>query len=135
MEIVLFLIVLTGAAATGYAVLTAVGMEDREAWAYARIVGPALVVLPGWWIGSIVSGVWAAVGTVVLIAGTGWGLFILVRRGGREILAPEAVFWASTAGVLMLRISRPAIVQTEKRSLRRISGCPGTRCRTTTGGR
>ena len=114
MEIVLFLIVLTGAAATGYAVLTAVGMEDREAWAYARIVGPALVVLPGWWIGSIVSGVWAAVGTVVLIAGTGWGLFILVRRGGREILAPEAVFWASTAGVLMLRISRPAIVQTEK---------------------
>ena len=115
MGIALFLVLLTSAALAGYALLVGVGLEDREAWALGRIVGLAGCVFPAWWIGSFISGIWPWVGAACLLGGGVWGLMTLWRRrSASTIVAPEMVFWGASLTVLLLRLGRPAIVETEK---------------------
>jgi len=115
MGIALFLALLTSAALAGYAVLAGIGMEDREAWAFGRIAGPAIVVFPAWWVGSFFPGVWPWVGAAGLLAGGLWGVMVAWRRQSfRDIAEPEMVFWGAALVVLLLRFGRPAIVDTEK---------------------
>ncbi|MEN8163638.1 MAG: DUF2298 domain-containing protein [Acidobacteriota bacterium] len=115
MGIAVFFVLLTLAALAGYAVLVGAGMADREAWALGRIVGPAAVVFPAWWVGSFIPGVWHWVGAACLLGGGVWGVMTLVRRRlPRAVVAPELVFWGASISVLLLRLGRPAIVETEK---------------------
>ncbi len=114
MGMALFLALVTSAAFAGYAVLVGVGMEDREAWALGRVVGLAVVVFPAWWVGSFIPG-WPWVGATCLLGGGVWGVITLWRRHSLNAVArPEMVFWGAALAVLLIRLGRPAIVETEK---------------------
>ncbi len=115
MGIFIFLALLTSAALAGYGVLVGVGVDDRDAWAFGRIAGPAVVVFPAWWVGSFIPGLWPWVGGACILAGGLWGVMTVWRRQSlRALVGPELVFWGSAIAVLLLRLGRPAIVQTEK---------------------
>lgn len=115
MGFVIFILLLLAAGLTGYGLLVWAGLEDREAWAFARIVGLAAAVFPAWWIGSFVSGVWPLVGAACLLIGAIWGATTLwARRAIRKVLPAEMVFWGGSLSLLLLRLGRPAIIETEK---------------------
>ncbi|MCK5379108.1 MAG: hypothetical protein KAJ78_06870 [Acidobacteria bacterium] len=115
MGIALFLALLTSAALAGYAVLAGAGLDDREAWALGRIVGPAFVVFPAWWVGFFIPGVWPWIGAACILGGGLWGVMTLrQRRSLGAVVAPELVFWGGALAVFLLRLGRPAIVETEK---------------------
>lgn len=115
MSVIVFVVLLLAAALAGYAVLVGVGMDDREAWGLGRIVGLVVCAFPAWWAGSFVSMVWPWVGAVCLLAGGIWGATTLWRRRSlKAVVAPEIVFWGASLSVLLVRLGRPAIVETEK---------------------
>lgn len=115
MSIIVFVLVLLAAALAGYAVLVGVGMDDRDAWGLGRIIGLVASVFPAWWVGSCGAAIWPWVGAGCLLSGGIWGAATLWRRKAlKAVAAPELVFWGASLGVLLMRLGRPAIVETEK---------------------
>jgi YYY domain-containing protein len=112
---VVFLLLITAAGAAGYWLLSATGLEDGDAWALGRVVGPFLCVLPAWWCGVFAQGWWWVVFVVLAIAGGVAGVHRLVARAAwREAAVPECIFWSGGAVMIALRWGRPDIVGQEK---------------------
>lgn len=115
MTILLFLVVLTAAGFGGYAILVRLGLEDIEAWAGGRIAGLVVVAMPAWWAGVFGIHQWRVVGAAVLVAcGLAGCLVAWRRRGWRQLLVAEGIFWVFVAVVLLIRLDHPEIVLTEK---------------------
>ncbi len=116
MGIVSLYLILTAAATGGFAVLRALGMEARSAWAGGRIVGLVGVTFPAWWWGIVVGAGWPVVLGLVLVVTAGLGAWRLWldREQWREVIQAEAAFLIGTVVVLLLRLGSAAILGTEK---------------------
>lgn len=116
MNLVWLIVLVTAAALGGSALLVWAGLEVREAWAWGRTAGPVAVVFPAWWAGSVGVPGWWWIGAVMLALGAAAGLWCATRRDGwlRAVGPPEIVFWAAALSVLVIRLGRPAIIETEK---------------------
>jgi YYY domain-containing protein len=113
---VVFFGVVLAAGLGGFALLSALGLEPGESWAVARIVGLAAVVWPAWCAGSLGFAGWRTLAFLLLVVGAVAGAVALWRQraGWRELATAEAVFLVSTVAVVLLRVDRPEILQTEK---------------------
>jgi len=115
MEILLFLLAVTGAGLGGYAVLVWLGLDDLEAWAGGRIAGLVLVALPAWWAGVLGVHEWRSLGAAVLVvAAVVGGGVIWRRKEWRSVLIGEAIFLAIAAVIIFIRLDHPQISFTEK---------------------
>jgi len=115
-SILLFALLVAAAGLGGYAVLVAIGLEDREAVAGGLPAGLVLATLPAWWLGWLGLPGWRLVLLGLLVAGAGIGLLTVWKRHGqgRELAWAAAVLGAGVLVVLLLRLDRPAILGTEK---------------------
>jgi YYY domain-containing protein len=110
-----FLLLILAAAAAGYWVLSLAGLEDADAWAVGRTVGPFLCVLPAWWCGVAGAAWWPWVFPPVVVVAGGLGFRrVASRRAWRAVAVPEAMFWGAGGAMLALRWGRPEIVGQEK---------------------
>lgn len=111
-----FIGVLAGAGLGGYALLTALGLDDDEAWAAGRMAGLAAVGLVSWWAGVAGLEAWRALGAMLLAIGAAAGLWRLWRRRppAAALLRGEAVFLGVALVVLLMRLDRPEILHQEK---------------------
>jgi YYY domain-containing protein len=109
-------LILTAAAAGGFAVLRQLGLGCRSAWAGGRVVGLVAVTFPAWWWGIVASAGWTVVLALALAAAAGLGGWRIWRdrRQWREGLQAEAAFLLGTAVVIALRLGSPDILGTEK---------------------
>ncbi len=112
----IFFGVVLAAGLGGFAILSVLGLDPGEAWAVARIVGLAAAVWPAWCAGSLGFAGWRTLAILLLAVGAVAGAVALWRRraGWREIAAAEAVFLVAAVAVVLLRLDRPEILQTEK---------------------
>jgi len=115
MEILLFLLAVTGAGLGGYALLVRLGFDDVEAWAGGRVAGLVLVALPTWWAGVLGVREWRSFGAAVfvVVAVVGGGV-VWKRRAWKSILVAEAIFLAIAAVIIFVRLDHPQISFTEK---------------------
>lgn len=116
MSVLLFLVVVLGAGAGGFAIAVRLGLEEHQAWVAGRAGGLLAVALPAWWSGVVWLRQWRLVGAVVLVALAGWGLVSLWQRRAlwRRIVAAEGLVLAGFVLVLLMRLSRPEIQGQEK---------------------
>ncbi|MFC2144090.1 DUF2298 domain-containing protein [Acidobacteriota bacterium] len=115
MEILFFLLAVMGAGLGGYALLVWLGLEDLEAWAGGRIAGLVLVALPAWWGGVVGIREWRSLGAAVLVvAAVVGGGVVWRRREWKSVLIGEAIFLATAAAVIFIRLDHPQISFTEK---------------------
>ncbi len=113
---VLFLLLVLAAGITGYGILTRLGLDQAEAVASGLAAGLVAVVLPAWWLGSLVAGLWATAAAAALAVGCGAGLATAWRRRPRPSvwLPPAAVVLSFSLVVLFIRLPHPEIEQQEK---------------------
>ena len=109
-------LILTAAAAGGFAALRQLGFGCRAAWAGGRILGLIMVTFPAWWWGVVVGKGWVAVLAVAVVAAAGLGGWQLWRDRDqwRHVAQSEIAFLCGSLLVLLLRLGSPNILGTEK---------------------
>ncbi|HSN53928.1 MAG TPA: DUF2298 domain-containing protein [Candidatus Sulfomarinibacteraceae bacterium] len=117
MGLVLLYLLVTLAGLGGRAVAArALDLGDDESWALGRTLGLVAVAYPAWWAGVAGLASWRWLGAAVLVVLGLAGAFDWWRRrpDWRAVARVEAVFLAAAAGVVWIRLERPAILHQEK---------------------
>ncbi|HSL18052.1 MAG TPA: DUF2298 domain-containing protein [Methylomirabilota bacterium] len=117
MGLVLLYLLVTLAGLGGRALAArALDLGDDESWALGRTLGLVAVAYPAWWAGVAGLASWRWLGAAVLVVLGLAGAVDWWRRrpDWRAVARVEAVFLATAAGVVWIRLERPAILHQEK---------------------
>ncbi len=109
-------LVMLGSGAFGFWLLVRCGFRTGVAWAGGRVIGLALITLVAWWLGWSGIGQWLQVGIILFVLAVVWSIIDLIRRwpGGTGVGVVEVAFFLGFVFVLLIRIDRPEILNTEK---------------------